>query len=222
MAGFPELSVFDQLSHYVKFMHKDRLLAEIYRPAAESMMGHGREVISDGVALGVQQAGKELVEARNVSQGTMDTIHQPILTSKNGGFHSMGNLFWKTCIAEGVTPKEFEKKGMIPRPDSIESFMAILKIGFNPEGTTDINAIMQFCFSGSVEGDCFFTIDNESVGAEEGRHSTPTITIRAPFDVWMDIMTGKADGQEMFFQEKYKVEGDFDLMMKMGELFGSK
>ena len=34
-------------------------------------------------------------------------------------------------------------------------------------------------------------------------------------------MTGKADGQEMFFQEKYTVEGDFDLMMKMEEIFGS-
>jgi len=221
VAGFPELSVFDQLSHYVKFMFKHRLLAEIYRPAAETMMGRGREIVRDDIAKGVQQAGKELVETRSVEQDTLGIIQQPIFSSEEGGFHGLGNLFWKTCIAEGVTPKEFEKKGMIPRPDSLESFMAILKMGFNPEGATGINATMQFCFSDSVEGDCYFTIKNGSIVAKEGRHANPTITIIAPFEVWMDIMTGKADGQEMFFQEKYTVEGDFELMMKMEELFGA-
>ena len=111
---------------------------------------------------------------------------------------------------------------MIPRPDSLESFMAILKMGFNPEGAAGIQAIMQFCFSGSVEGDCFFSIDNGSIRVEAGKHAQPTVTIRTPFDVWMDIMTGKADGQEMFFQEKYTVEGDFELMLKMKEMFGKK
>ena len=222
VAGFPEMSVFDQLSHYVKFMFKDRLLAEIYRPAAETMMGHGRDVIRDDIGRGVQQAGKELVESKCVSPNTLETIHQPIFTSKEGGFHGMGNLFWKTCIAEGVTPKEFEKKGMIPRPDSIESFMAISKIGFNPEGAANMQAVMQYKFSGSVVGECYFTIDNGSIEVEEGRSANASITIQAPFDMWMDIMTGKADGQEMFFQEKYTVEGDLALMMKMGELFGRK
>jgi putative NADPH-quinone reductase len=222
VAGFPELSVFDQLSHYVKFMFKDKLLAEIYRPAAETMMESSGAMVRDDIAKGVQQAGKELVETKRVSQNTLETIQQPIFTAKEGGFHGLGNLFWKTCIAEGVTPKEFEKKGMIPRPDSLESFMAILKLGFNPEGAADINAIIQFCFSGAVEESCFFTIENGSIEAEEGKHAHPTVTIRAPFDVWMDIMTGKADGQKMFLQQKYTVEGDFELMLKMEQIFGKK
>lgn len=222
VAGFPEMSVFDELSHYVKYLNKDKLLAEIYRPAAETMLGPGKEDVRDDIAKGVQQAGKELVESKNVSQKTLEIIQQPVFSSKDGGFHGLGNLFWKTCIAEGVTPKEFEKRGMIPRPDSLESFMAILKMGFNPEGAADIQAVMQFCFSGSVEGDCFFSIDNGSIRVEEGNHAQPTVTIRTPFDVWMDIMTGKADGQEMFFQEKYTVEGNFELMMKMEEMFRKK
>jgi len=36
----------------------------------------------------------------------------------------------------------------------------------------------------------------------------------------MDIITGKADGQEMFMQQRYRVEGDFNLLMKLGEIFG--
>lgn len=32
-------------------------------------------------------------------------------------------------------------------------------------------------------------------------------------------MTGKADGQTMFAEEKYTVKGHLELLMKMGELF---
>ena len=219
VAGFPELSVFDELSHYVNFVYKNRLVAEIYRPGAEAMMGTGRNDVQESIAEAVQKAGSEIVENHSVSDDTMARIHQRV-TNKSESFKGLANLFWKTCIEEGVTPKEFEKKGMIPRPDSLESFMAISKMGFNPEGAAGMQAVMQYEFSGSVVGECYFTIDNGSIEAGEGIYSNPAININTPFDVWMDIITGKADGQEMFFQEKYTVEGDLELMMKMGELFG--
>jgi putative sterol carrier protein len=39
----------------------------------------------------------------------------------------------------------------------------------------------------------------------------------------MDIMTGKADGQEMFMAQKYKVQGqDLSLLMRMSQIFGNK
>lgn len=31
---------------------------------------------------------------------------------------TLGNAFWQTCIDEGITPKEFYKRGMVPRPNS--------------------------------------------------------------------------------------------------------
>ena len=33
----------------------------------------------------------------------------------------------------------------------------------------------------------------------------------------MDIMTGKADGQQMFMEQKYRVEGDLELMIRLFE-----
>ena len=32
----------------------------------------------------------------------------------------MANLFWKTCIAEKVSPREFDERGLMPRPDSVK------------------------------------------------------------------------------------------------------
>jgi hypothetical protein len=39
-------------------------------------------------------------------------------------------------------------------------------------------------------------------------------------EVWMDILTGKSDGQQMFLDQKYTVEGDLALLMQMEQLFG--
>ena len=50
---------------------------------------------------------------------------------------------------------------------------------------------------------------------EEGKEENPDITIETPFEIWMDIMTGKADGQQMFMEQKYKVNGDLSLMIQL-------
>jgi putative sterol carrier protein len=47
-------------------------------------------------------------------------------------------------------------------------------------------------------------------------------TVNAPFEIWMDIMTKKADGQQLFMEKKYTVEGDLALLMQMDHLFGQK
>jgi hypothetical protein len=35
----------------------------------------------------------------------------------------------------------------------------------------------------------------------------------------MDIVTRKADGPQMFMEQKYKVDGDFNFLINMGEIF---
>jgi hypothetical protein len=38
----------------------------------------------------------------------------------------------------------------------------------------------------------------------------------------MDILTKKADGQQMFMEQQYTVEGNFALLMQLDRLFGNK
>jgi FMN-dependent NADH-azoreductase/putative sterol carrier protein len=218
VAGFPEESVFNELSRYVRFMFADRLLAEIYRPAAESLLSRGNEKIQADVAGALQRAGRELVVSGMVSEAAMAAIRQPVFESVEV-LHEFGNMFWQTCIAEGVTPKEFENREMIPRPKTLKQFMLLLQAAFNPEAAQELQVVMQFKFSGAEQGNCFFAIADGTIQAEEGLHSRPDLTIASPFDTWMDIMTRKADGQEMFMQQKYTVQGDLNLLMKMGSLF---
>lgn len=53
-----------------------------------------------------------------------------------------------------------------------------------------------------------------------GRADNPDLTIASPFEAWMDILAGKADGQQMFVEQKYTVDGDVSLLMRMNEFFG--
>jgi multimeric flavodoxin WrbA len=213
VAGFLEMSVFDQLSSYVNFLfgRHMRLKAEIYRPAAETLsrMEDKKQEVLEAMI----QAGRELVTSREVSTETLNQIQQPIIDFQT--FAQMGNLYWKTCIAEGVTPKEFQEKNMIPRPDSIESFMLVFPFGLNAEAIGERKIILQLDFSGEVDDSCCFIIERGNVDAEKGSRENPDITIETPFDLWMDVITGKADGQQMFMEQKYMVKGDLELMIQL-------
>ena len=89
--------------------------------------------------------------------------------------------------------------------------------GHNANG--DTAATLQYRFSGAVKGACHFIIANGKLSAREGACEDPDLTIDTPFDLWMDIMTGKADGQKMFMAQRYTVAGDLGLLMQMGKLF---
>ncbi len=221
VAGFPEMSVFAQLTSYMNFLLRKALVAEIYRPGAEMMSQPQFSEKTTEILEATVQGGRELVQSMKISQETMERITQP-LGSDFDSVAKLANAFWKTCIREGLTPKEFYQRKLMPRPDSIETYMMIMSMGFNSERASDVRAVLQFNFTGEVEGSCHFKIENGKIEAKEGATEKPDLTIDSPFEVWMDVITGKADGQEMFMQQKYKAVGDLSVLMRMKGLFGSR
>jgi len=218
VAGFPEMSVFNQLSSYVNFLYKDRLVAEVYRTAAELLDGPLATRKFKEIREATIQGGRELVQSMGISPETLKAMTQDLTNFDT--MAPLGNLAWQTCIDEGVTMGQFQKRGMVPRPDSIDTFMQVMRAGFNAEKAVDENYTIQFKFSGEVVGDCHFSIKNEAVEFKDGAPENPGLIIKTPFDVWMDILTRKVDGQEMFMDHKYTIEGDFNLLLKMSDTFG--
>ena len=178
VAGFPERRVFDQLSSWVQFVfgRRGNLVAEIYRPAAESLPYQGEK--AQKIFEAIQQAGREIVRHLTVSPETMSQINQDIVGDKEG-FPTMGNLFWKTCIAEGVTPREFAEKGLMPRPDSIETFLMFMSMGFNPEAAQDLRPSCNSIFPAKSKVPAILklkTVDSSQV--RERRKNHDVIMIR--------------------------------------------
>ena len=104
-------------------------MAEIYRTTSGALTDPFNEEKAKDVLDATKQAGRELVESMKVAPETMARIRQPLVDTEI--FTKMGNMFWKSCIAEGVTPKKFQEEEMIPRPDCLENFMLIFPLGLN-------------------------------------------------------------------------------------------
>jgi putative sterol carrier protein len=157
--------------------------------------------------LAAMRAGLENTAAEakaTLSPGSQDSApdrhDQPVLNNNQ-----------KETAVEQINP--------VPRPDSIESFMTIMSRGFNAENAKQMKAVMQFTFSGEVEGSCHFEIENGEIRTKGGTSAKPDLIIESPFEIWMDVITGKADGQQMFMQQRYTASGDFSLLLRMNELF---
>ena len=220
VCGLPEASEFDLLSDYLNRSHhkETAIVAEIYRASSETLTNPFFKEKAAEILDATTQAGRELVESMQIDPDTLARIGQPLVDVR--AFANMGNLLWKTCIAEGVTPRQFRENNMVPRPDSLESFMQIFQMGINSEAAGKRTVVLQFNFSGQVEDSCYFSIEEGNISASPGSSQHPDLTIEVPFEVWMDIMTRKADGQQMFMEQKYKVAGDFALMVALFEKEG--
>jgi len=214
VAGFPDDSVFDALSFWAKktFGRSTGLLAEIYRPAAEAMVHSWK--LKD-ILDATERAGRELVKQRSVTQETMSRIQQPL--TDPAIIAATTNRMWQTLIDERITMAEASKQGRAPRPDSITTLMAILSFAFNPLKAGDRKGTLQFNFTGDKPGSCYFAIGKNGCTAHEGKAEKADCTIDSPFEVWADIIQGKADGAKMLMDGKYKAEGDIALMMVFGK-----
>jgi multimeric flavodoxin WrbA/putative sterol carrier protein len=216
VSGMPDASHFQALSVHVNYLFSSpgrKLLAEIYRPAAEAMpQPHLRHVTRE-ILTATQQAGRELAQNMSMEPEILESITRPLIEPRS--FAVMANAFWKTCLAESVTPAEFSQKQMIPRPDSLESFMLMFAQGMNTEAAGDTTRVLQFQFSGECQDTCHFVVSKQGVEPVAGAADSPDIVVHTPFETWMDIMTGKTDGQERFLDGEYTVEGDLDMMMKL-------
>jgi putative NADPH-quinone reductase len=213
VAAFPDDSVFDALSFWAKktFGRRTGLLAEIYRPASEALLHSWK--LKD-ILDAVEKAGHELVEQRCVTGETMARITQPL--ADPAVIAATSNVMWQTLIDGKLTLAEATKQGHAPRPDSITTLMAMLSFAFNPLSAGDKKGTVQFNFTGKAPGSCYFVIDKNSCTGHEGKAEKADCTVEGPFDVWADIIQGKADAAKMFMDGTCKAEGDIALMMVFG------
>ena len=211
VGGNPDAGVFEHLSGWANYLFGKngkqpglRLIAEIYRTSS-SVMTETPDKLK-GILDATQQAGRELVLGRTVSPETMSLITRPV--EEIDTVLELANMAWRYCIAEHVTPAGMEHKDRPPRPVSIKSMIAILKMGFNREKATGKEGVMQFNLTGETGGSFHLVIMGGTIKACEGVAARSDIEVDAPFDTWADIMCGKLDGAQAMVDGKYKLKGD--------------
>ncbi|HUL23153.1 MAG TPA: SCP2 sterol-binding domain-containing protein [Thermodesulfobacteriota bacterium] len=104
-------------------------------------------------------------------------------------------------------------------PDTAKELISRMPLGFRPEAAGNLKAEIQFDLSGEGGVKGVLSIAGGKCSFREGDPSFPTLTIRSPAHVWMKIARQEINRAQALMDGLYEVEGDMNLLLKMGDLF---
>lgn len=108
---------------------------------------------------------------------------------------------------------------MADAPTSCKQAFEVMPSRFNKEASKGLNAVYQFDLSGDGGGKWHVLIANEQCEVKEGSHPSPNITISMLAQDYLDMVSGKANGQVLFMTGKLRIAGDMGLALRMQSLF---
>lgn len=153
----------------------------------------------------LRRAGREFCSG-GVTAGTRSGLTQLLFPREV--FEAMADASW------GV-----EKDG--EKTDETLTFTRQMAALYNKTAFDGKERILEMCYTDC--GKRYQVI----LGKEGSRVLTedfkaPTTTIETPYAVWKAIASGEISGQEALMEQKYRVRGDFDLMIYWDRYFGSE
>ncbi len=158
----------------------------------------------------VKQAGIEYASFGSISKETRAILETPMVEEE--AFLEMANANW------GIEEKNTNSPYI-----NLKAYnsMRQMRASFNPEASKGINSILQLNYKDLNESYQLVIKDNECQ-LIAGVEYIPTTTIDTDYDTWMKISDGSLDGTQAMMQKKYRVSGDFSIMMVLAEVFGGR
>lgn len=108
---------------------------------------------------------------------------------------------------------------MADTPSTPKDVFAAMPGRFQKEAAKGLNAVYQFDLSGEGGGKWHVIINNETCEVKEGPAASPSITISMAAQDYVDMTTGKLNGQVAFMSGKLRIAGDMGLALRMQSLF---
>ena len=108
---------------------------------------------------------------------------------------------------------------MADAPTSCKHAFDMMPTRFNKEAAKGLNAIYQFDLSGDGGGKWHVIINNDTCQVKEGPAASPSITISMTAQDYLDMLSGKLNGQMAFMTGKLRIAGDMGLALRMQSLF---
>jgi putative sterol carrier protein len=108
---------------------------------------------------------------------------------------------------------------MADQPTSCKEAFDMMPTRFNKEAAKGLNAVYQFDLSGDGGGKWNVVINNDACQVHEGAAASPSITISMTAQDYLDMLSGKLNGQVAFMSGKLRIAGDMGLALKMQSLF---
>jgi putative sterol carrier protein len=104
---------------------------------------------------------------------------------------------------------------------TVKEIFAEMPNRFNSAAAKGMNSVIQFNLSGEGDnaGQYHTIIKDGALEVKEGTHPSPSMTMTMAGTDYVDMTTGKLNGQMAFMSGKLKIAGDMGLAMKMQSLF---
>lgn len=90
---------------------------------------------------------------------------------------------------------------------------------FKADRAAGTNAVIQYDISGEGGGTWNAVIKDGTCAVSPGPGTNPSLTLQMAAQDWLDMTSGKANGQMLFMSGKLKLKGDMGLAMKLGSMF---
>jgi putative sterol carrier protein len=103
--------------------------------------------------------------------------------------------------------------------DQVKEIFNAMPANLNADAAKGMNAVIQFNLTGDGGGNYYVTIKDGTCTVSEGTHQSPNMTMTMAAQDYVDMITGKLNGQMAFMSGKLKIAGDMGLAMKMQSLF---
>lgn len=153
----------------------------------------------------VRNAGEEFISG-SISPATWKALEEPLYP--RAVFEAMADASW------GV-----EKSGA-PSDESL-TFTRQMAALYNKSAYSGKELVLEMYYTDLERRyQILLGKDGSTVLTED--FQTPTTTIETTFDLWKAIAAGEISGQDALMQQKYRVRGNFDLMIRWDKYFGSE
>jgi hypothetical protein len=107
-------------------------------------------------------------------------------------------------------------------PETVETAIHGMALGFDPRAAGDAKATFQFRVSGVEAGDYWIRVAGGSCESSEGVAASPDLTILTPGEVWLRIARGELEPGQALMDQRYAIEGDGELLLRLGEWFPTR
>lgn len=103
--------------------------------------------------------------------------------------------------------------------DDVKAIFTAMPQQFNADAAKGMNSVIQFNLTGDGGGQYHVAIKDGACTVGEGAHASPNMTMTMAAQDYVDMISGKLNGQMAFMSGKLKIAGDMSLAMKMQTLF---
>lgn len=158
----------------------------------------------------VRRAGREYCADGDFTEATRAELNELLYPVE--AFVEMADASWEIAGEPLV-----EKDG---NPQSkAYNFMRQMRATFNARAAQGVHAVVEMDFT-DIEEIYQLEIGENHCNLLVGATKTPTTRITTTYGNWLAISSGELDGTVAMMEGKYRVHGDFSIMLKMNDLFG--